>query len=157
MSPYAAASWLVVFFEDQLAMSMIDTEPPDAFVVHDLKYLRRRRTGIMATCDRLLNDEGILVGIQVWPVPDNAGDLIQRMPRVTYLEFPIGVPCFQLFFSGNPIKEVESGGEQTLSAEIYEAHPGHIAMGIDLSELLESDAEIAAIQRAGARLVTLGR
>ena len=148
MSLTEGGKWLVVVLGKRLAMSVVTDEPSEAFTAFNTRYHRREVKGIKATYDRLLDETGGLVGLQVWPVPSNAADLVERLPKAPYLQFPGGVPCFQIFFSGAPVPNPESGGEQALSAEIYEGHSGDLAMSFDLSEILDSDAEVALIREA---------
>ncbi len=148
MSMTAGGRWLVVVLGERLIVSVVTDEPPGIFTAFNTRYRRREVEGVKATYDRLLDDAGTFVGLQIWPVPSNAADLVGRLPKASYLQCPAGVPCFQIFFSGVTVPDVESGGEQALSAEIYEAHSGDLAMSFDLSELLDSDAELALIRNA---------
>ena len=153
MSMTAGGKWLVVVLGKRLTMSVVTDEPPKVFTAFNTSYRRREVEGVKATYDRLLDDTGRLVGFQVWPVPSNAADLLGRLSKAPYLQFPASVPCFQIFFSGVAVPNVESGGEQALSAEIYEGHSGDLAMSFDLSEVLDSDAEVALIRKAATHAV----
>lgn len=148
-------NWLIVLFEPQLTLGRRSAEPPELFTISNVVYRRRVGGGVKATFDRLLDIDGLFVGLQVWPVAAVAGDLLSRLPRRQYLEFPPEVPCFQLFFGGRPVPEIESSGEQALSADIYDSSTGSLAMTFDLRDFLESGLDARSISEAHAQFVRL--
>lgn len=150
------ANWLILLFEPQLTIGLTPTEPAELFTVSNQAYRCRAGGEIKATFDRLLDAKGLFIGLQVWPVAAFAGDLLSRLPRVGYLQFPPDVPCFQVFFNGRPSPDVESGGEQALSTEVYEADSGHLAMTFHLADIVESELEIRSIREAQALFIAIG-
>ena len=149
-----AENWLVVLLRPSLTMAFLADDPGSEFTLDGDGY-RAFADDIVATFDRLVDPFGRLIGIQVWPVAAHTGSLLRELRTQTYLRVADEGPCFEVHFSGSSVGEVESTGEQSVVGQIYRSDSGAYAVAIDLSVLLLSDADRAAVREAKALWIKL--
>jgi hypothetical protein len=134
-----------------MALSTVD--PEGELTVDGTKYRTAYRGDVTATFDRLVDSRGRLIGIQVWPVTAHTGQFLRELPAWPYLRAGEAGSYFELHFSGAAVSDRESTGEQSLIGQIYRGDTGEYAIAIDLSALLSSDTDWAAVRGANARWV----
>lgn len=154
MADRDAESWLVVLLRPSLTMAFSATDPASSFVADGVRYSQAYDGDVVATFDRLVDDGGHMVGIQVWPVAAQTAGFLSTLPTRSYLRVAEGY--VELYFSGGVTAEAESLGEQSVVGGIYRAGSGECAIAADLTALGVSEADVAAIRGANARGVTLG-
>lgn len=148
-------SWLVVLLRPSLTMALSSVDPGTAFRVERTKYSAAYRGDVIATFDRLVDHRGRLVGIQIWPVTAHTGQFLRELPTLPYLRVGEEGSYFELHFSGVAGEDRESTGEQGLLGQIYRADSGEYAIAAELTAILSSDADRAAVRDAKARWVEL--
>lgn len=148
-------SWLVVLLRPSLTMALSTVEPGNEFTVDGTRYRVAYRGDIVATFDRLVDDRGHLIGIQVWPVAAYTGRFLRELPTLPYLRVGEEGSYFELHFSGAAGEDRESTGEQGLLGQIYRSDSGEYAIAAELTAILSSDADRATVRAANARWVEL--
>ena len=148
-------SWLVVLLRPSLTMALSLTDPGSGFVADGARYSQAYQGDVVATFDRLVDEGGRIVGIQVWPVAAQTAGFLRALPTRSYLRVVDERPYLQVYFDSDGTSEPESGGEQSLVGAIYRAGSSEFAIAVDLAGLGVSEADVEAIRGANGRWVAL--
>jgi hypothetical protein len=155
MTQQAIEKWLVVFLRPSLTIAVTATDPGNGFVVDETRYAQAYQGAIVATFDRLVDVNGHVVGIQIWPVAAHTEGLLHGLPARPYLRVGREGPYFEVYFEGAITDSAESSGEQSVVGQIYRADSGELAIAAGLEALLASGEDFTAIRGARAHWVQL--
>lgn len=150
MTAHSPAKWLIMLLGPELSLSLAQEEPPDEFTQAGSTYRAIGWGEIVATFDRLITESGRWVGIQVWPVGDEACRAVARVrsgPHIVVNERP---PFVQVYFVGleGAGDDVASAGDQSLVGGIYVSQSDSIGVAVDISELVPDAEERSGVPNA---------
>lgn len=141
-------TWLVLIFRDELYVGLIKGESPRGFWVADTHFKDEGLGDLTAFYDRLVDASGELVGIRLCPVVNQTDYLLRRLPKAPYLQLSETDPCVDVYFSRQPVPNVESTGDQAFGGKLFQSVNGEFAISVDLSYLAESERDFVAISNS---------
>jgi hypothetical protein len=146
--------WVAVFFSERLELALLTAEPGEGFRRGATWYRSQSPGVVSAFYDRLVNSDGELVGVQVWPLAERTDFVLSHLPSRAYLRVPVGQGCFEIYF-GAKAEPATSEGDQAFGGRLYMSESGDLSLTIDLGYLLQSQAELDELRRADMDWVDL--
>lgn len=132
--------WFVVAFRKDLVVGLVAKDSGHILEVNGLCFAAEDDNYLTAFVDRLTDQQGELVGINVSPVSDTAERLMLAVSAMPYVTVDSG--ALRIWFSEAPLDGVINSGEQAFGGQVFRSSTGEFALSIDAASLFtDSDKE----------------
>lgn len=144
--------WLVLIFGEALKIGFAANAMEDTFRVDATVYRSTDPNYLTAFVDRLIDDDGHLVGFFISPISPSCQTLVASVLPRRYLRLVGG--GLEVWISEAPIDGAQNAGDQAFGGRVFAGDSEEWAMSIAAEGLLsQSDVEIIAL--ANAQHVTI--
>jgi hypothetical protein len=142
----------VMIFRPELLIGLAPKTLSGSFRVEDVEYVSVDENHLTAFCDRVIDHENELVGINISPVSEFAERLVIGVRRAPYVTSESG--AFQVWFTESPLEGVRNSGEQAFGGQVFRNPAGDLALSIDAGFLFMV-ADEPRLKNAHARWATI--
>jgi hypothetical protein len=149
-------TWLLIFPGEKLEMVLSTVAPTDGFVAGAVRYNNSDQGNIVATFDRLVDEHGGLIGVQVWPVTKYAQGVLDSLRGRSYLRLKEGESYASFFFGSHNAEAAVSLGDQSLIGGIFRNSSCDLAIAVHLEALALTKTDIARVRQAISQMSTGG-
>jgi hypothetical protein len=145
---------LVMIFRRELFFGFLPKASGDSFQVDEVEFSSLDANHLTAFCDRLLDGQDQLVGVQITPISEPAEHLMHAVQNAPYVTAEAG--GFQVWLSEAPLNDARNNAEQAFGGQVFRNAAGEFALSIDAdflltpadeSQLLNSHAKWVAISQ----------
>jgi len=143
---------LVMIFRPRLALALVPGDPGPEFVAGGDRFLTVMDTYLTAFYDRVRDESGKLVGLEITPV-EGARQVVASLSPFEYVQLVDEGRRARVFFAGTIRGNPSSSAEQAFGGRIYRSVRGELAISLDL-EWLDSP-DIRAIKASAAQWLTV--
>ncbi len=143
---------LVIVFRPRLALALVSADPGREFVAGGDRFRAVSETYLTAFYDRVRDESGQLVGLEITPV-EGAEPLVASLSPFEYVQPVDEGRRARVFFAGKVRGNVSGSAEQAFGGRIYRSARGELAISLDLEWLDSSD--IRAIKSSPAHWLSL--
>jgi len=143
---------LVMVFRPRLALAIVSADPGTEFLAGGERFRAVTETYLTAFYDRVLDQSGQLVGLEITPV-EGAEPLVASLSPFEYVQPVEEGRRARVFFAGKIRGNASSSAEQAFGGRIYRSTRGELAISLDLEWLDSSD--IRAIKSSPADWLSL--
>ena len=131
---------LIFFLREDLTMALVKADPGDRFNVDQLQFITLVDTDLTAFFDRVLDDSGRLVAIQLMPLA--ADELVaEAVSRLPYGSLRPGAKSMRIILHEHPPEHSSRSDDQAFGGRIYRADNGELAISIHTEWLSEADMQ----------------
>jgi hypothetical protein len=138
---------LVMVFRSRLGLALVSADPGGEFVAGGDRFRAVSETYLTAFYDRVQDQSGKLVGLEITPV-EGAEFLVASISPFEYVQPLEEGRRARIFFAGRIRGNANSSAEQAFGGRVYRSTRGELAISLDLDWLDSSD--IRAIKSSPA-------
>jgi hypothetical protein len=148
------SKWLIIFFEDQLWLGLVNGESPDSFTARGIEYRETGHGDLTAFYDRLEDRVGRLAGIRLYAVRGTEQFLL-AVPETSYVGRFSQEPIMDVYFFPGATEEVVSTGDQAFGGKWFVGTGGRLALSLDFAYLASGEDDWQALNEAAAEWITI--
>lgn len=143
---------LVMVFRPRLALAIVSADPGSEFFAGGDRFRAVSESYLTAFYDRVRDQNGQLVGLEVTPV-EGTEPLVASLSPFEYVQLVEEGRRARVFFAGKIRGNASSSADQAFGGRIYRSARGELAISLDLEWLDSSD--IRAIKSSTALWLSL--
>jgi hypothetical protein len=150
------SKWLILFFEDQLSLGMVNGESPDSFTARGREYRNTGHGDLTTFYDRLEDRAGKLIGIRLYAVRGTE-KFLRAVPISLYVVKFSENPIIDVYFSLSATEGVVSTEDQAFGGKWFIGTGGRIALSLDFTYLASGKDDWRALNEAVAEWIDIAR
>jgi hypothetical protein len=142
---------IIFFLRKDLTLALVRADPGDRFSVENLHFVTVVDTDLTAFFDRIFDDAGRLVALQLMPVA--ADDLlVDAVSRLPYGSLRPGGKSMRIAIHEHSPQHSSRSDDQAFGGRVYRAENGEVAISINTEWL--SEADLQSIRQAAAHVTS---
>lgn len=142
----------VMIFRRELMIGLTPKISGGSFRAENVRFESVDGDHFTAFCDRLVDSQDQLVGVEITAISEAAKALIDTVRAASYVTVEMG--ALQVWFSEAPIDEARNTAEQAFGGQVFRSTTGDLALSIDADFLFVAGDEIQLLN-AHAKWLTI--
>jgi hypothetical protein len=142
----------VMIFRRELMVGLTPKMSGGSFQAENVRFESVDADHFTAFCDRLVDSQGQLVGVEITAISEPAKALIDTVRTASYVTAAMG--ALRVWFSEGPIDDASNTAEQAFGGQVFRSPTGDLALSIDADFLFVAADEIRLLN-AHAKWLTI--